>query len=118
MVGLLPSCMSHRQERGDRSLGSPRPDRYAHFEAGDNAAASWNAMQYRENTQTNFESMRCTPLMRTLRFGYFKMRCEAVQGKLSAPQLMAKCTSRMKPASSGKNVTASWVDMACTPVPS
>ena len=75
----------------------------------------WRAMQAREDISTDFEALRCTPLMRVINFGAFKNKEEAMQGgKLSANELLTRYKSHLNLSARSEKLTAGWVDMACT----
>eukprot|EP00959_Pyramimonas_sp_CCMP1952_P445124 9320701-Pyramimonas_sp.AAC.1 len=73
----------------------------------------WKSMQGREDIATDFEALRCTPLMRVLNFGAFKVRQEQ-HGKVSVADLVAKYREHLDLSSRSEKVTVGWVDQACT----
>ncbi len=73
----------------------------------------WQSMQGRENVATDYEALRCTPLMRILNFGAFKSRTEAA-GKTSVYDLVVKYKQHLDLSARSEKITASWVDLACT----
>ena len=77
---------------------------------------TWQSMQCRENVQTDFEALRCTPLMRMLHFGAFKDRLERAsgKGKISAPELLKQYKSHLELSARSEKLTPGWVDNACT----
>ena len=74
----------------------------------------WNSMQGRENIQTDYEALRCTPLMRVLNFGAFKVRCEASGGWMSAANLLKQYKNHLQLSARSEKLTPGWVDSACT----
>ena len=113
-AGFASSCLANDRDAIEAWVKHALTTQVTFDKATKDDSTSMSAMQFRENLRTDFEVMRCTPLLRVIHFAAFKHKCELAQGKLSAAKLGNLYIERLTLAPSSEKVTSSWVDMATT----
>ena len=113
-AGFASSCRANDRDAIEAWVKHALTTQVTFDKATKDDSTSMNAMQFREDLKTDYEVMRCTPLLRVIHFAAFKHKCELVQGKLSAAKLGSQYIERLTLAPSSEKVTSSWVGMVTT----